>query len=335
NNTRNFYTLIGGCREGLEFELQMAAVCAGSIENVCQRPFFIAGLCVDSPLTHRNHFVEEVWACGHYGIPVFIEADSIAGGTAPLTIAGCLVEVNANVLSGITLAQMKNPGAPCVYASSSGILDMRTLDFAGNAPESTLLHMASAQMAHYYHLPYYGANTPDSKLPDAQMGYEAMQHFMALTMAGCNIIHVAIGNLDKMTLASFEACLIANELFGATDRFLQGIDCSREAIGLDTFKEVGHESHFLETAHSVKYVRSPERWEPKLTDRNSWQAWMNQTGGKDMRERARDLARKILAEHHPVYVTEQQAKEIDRIAAEAQDFFIKQSLQDKTLVRNK
>ena len=323
NNTRNFYALQGGCREGLEFELQMAAVCAGSIEAVRRRPFFVMGLCILSPLTQRWGFVEELWSCGENHIPVYVEADAIAGGTTPFTIAGCAVEVNANVLAGIALAQMKHPGAPCIYSSSSGILDMRTLDFAGSAPESTLLHMVSTQLAHRYGLPYYGANTPDSKQPDAQMGYEAMQHIMALALAGCNIIHVSIGNLEMMKLASFEACLIADEIFGAVYRLLQGVNCSAEAIGVEIFQEVGHKSNFLETLHAARFVRSDERWEPQLTDRHSWQSWMDKTAGKDMAQRANERARRILAEHHPQYVTDEQAKEIDRIAAEAQAYFLK------------
>jgi len=323
NNTRNFYALAGGARRGLEFELEMAAVCAGSVENVSQRPFFVAGLCIESPLTQRHGFVEELWACGQYGIPAYVEADAIAGGTTPFTIAGCAVEINANVLAAIALAQMKNPGAPCIYASSSGILDMRTLDFSGCAPESTLLHMVSAQLAHHYHLPYYGTNTPDSKLPDAQMGYERAQHFLGCALAGVNIIHVAIGNLEMMKLASFEQCLMDNEILGATFRFLGGVDTSREAVGVEAFKEVGHDSRFLESAHTLRFLRTAERWEPRLTDRNSWTTWMERTGGKDMRERAREQAREILSEHHPKYVSDEEAREIDRIAREAQAYFIK------------
>jgi trimethylamine--corrinoid protein Co-methyltransferase len=320
NNTRNFYALTGGCKEGLAYELRMAEICAGSIENVRKKPFFVAGLCVLSPLTHREDLVEELWACGENNIPVYVEADATAGGTTP-----CAVEVNANVLAAIALAQMKNPGAPCIYSSCSGLFDMGSLYFAGSAPESTLLHMASTQLAHFYNLPYYGANTPDSKLPDAQMGYETMQHFMGLAMAGCNIIHVAIGNLEMMRLASFEACLIANEMLGATFRFLQGMDCSRDAIGVDAFKEVKHQSKFIETLHSLKYSNSNERWNPKLTDRNSWEVWMQKTGGKDMAQRANEQAKKLLQEDCPEYVTDKQAKEIDRISREAQQFFIRKA----------
>jgi trimethylamine---corrinoid protein Co-methyltransferase len=125
-----------------------------------------------------------------------------------------------------------------------------------------------------------------------------------------------------MKLASFEACLISNEIFSAVYRLLQGVDCSRDAIGIDAFKEVGHESKFLETMHAVKYVRGNERRELKLTDRNSWTTWQNRTGGKDMAQRANEQARKILAHHHPEYVTAVQAKEIDKIAHAAQKWFV-------------
>ena len=317
NNTRNFYALVGGCREGLSHELEMAAVAAGSIDEVKNRPFFVAGLCIISPLTQRRDFIEELLACGENNIPVYIEADALAGGTTPFTISGTAVEINANVLSAVALAQMVNPGAPCIYASSSGILDMKSLNLGGAAPESTLLHMAQAQLAHHYGLPYYGSNTPDSKLPDTQMGYESALHFLGCALGGVNIIHVAIGNLGMMSLANYEKCLIDNEILGATFRMLQGIDCSRDAIGIDAFREVRHSGHFLETEHALKYLRR-DRWEPELTDRNNWDTWQMLTGGKNMQERAREKAIKILEEHRPIYIGEKEAREIDKIAKAAQ-----------------
>jgi len=320
NNTRNFYSLLGGCREGLKFQLDMASVLTGSIKEVSKKPFFTAGLCIISPLTQRAEFIEELLACGEYNIPCYVEADATAGGTTPYTIAGAVVEINANILAAIALAQMVHPGAPCIYSSSSGILDMQSLYFSGNAPESTLLHMASAQMAHYYGLPYYGSNTADSKLPDAQMGYERAQHFLGCAMGGVNIIHVAIGNLAMMTIANYEQCLIDNEILGATFRLIEGIDTSRDAIGIDAFLEAGHSSSFMQTMHSVKYCRSSERWNPELTDRCNWNQWVAKTGGKDMRERAKEMAKKILKEHNPVYVSEKDRKEIWNIAYEAQEF---------------
>jgi len=318
NNTRNFYALLGGCKEGLKYELEMASVLAGSIEEVSKRPFFVGGLCLISPLTHRKGFVEELLECGKYNIPCYLEVDQSAGGTTPYTLAGTVVEANANIMSAVVLAQMVNPGAPCIYSTSSGILDMRSLNFSGNAPESTILHMALAQMAHYYNLPYYGSNTADSKLPDAQMGYERAQHFLGCAMGGVNIIHVAIGNLAMMSIANYEQCLIDNEILGSTFRFLRGIEVDEDRIGLDAFREAGHSSDFLSTAHTLRYLRSQERWEPRLTDRGNWNQWMRDSGGKDMRERAKDMVKKILDEHHPVYATEKEKKEVFKIAKAAQ-----------------
>lgn len=318
NNKRNFYTLIGGCREGLKFQLEMASIIAGSIENVIKKPFFVAGLCVISPLTHPYGFVEELFECGKYKIPVYIETDGNAGGTTPYTIAGAITENNANIMAAVALSQMANPGAPCIYASSTGILDIQSLNFAGNAPESTLIHMGSAQMAHYYHIPYYGSCTTDSKLPDAQMGYESMEHFLGCAMAGVNIIHVAIGNLAMMGIANYEQCLIDNEILGAAFRLLRGIEVSEESIGLDAFKEINHKSDFLSSTHTLKYCRSDERWIPQLTDRNTWGQWMNLTKGKDMRERAKDMVKDILSKPAPEFVSEKDRKEIWKIARIAQ-----------------
>jgi len=318
NNRRNFYSLIGGCKEGLKLQLEMASVIAGSIENVCKKPFFVAGLCVISPLTHRYGFVEELIECGKYKIPVYIETDGSAGGTTPYTIAGAITENNANIMAAVALAQMANPGAPCIYSSSTGILDMNALNFSGNAPEATLIHMGSAQMAHYYHLPYYGSCTTDSKLPDAQMGYESMQHFLGCAMAGVNIIHVAVGNLAMMGIANYEQCLIDNEILGATFRFLRGIEVNESTIGIDAFSEVKHKADFLSSSHTLKYCRSNERWFPKLTDRNTWGQWMNLTSGKDMRERAKDMVEEILKKPAPEFVSEKERNEIWKMAKVAQ-----------------
>lgn len=93
-------------------------------------------------------------------------------------------------------------------------------------------------------------------------------------------------------------------------------------MDLTLLRSVGIIALFLETMHAVKYVRNNERWNPKLTDRNNWDSWMKKTGGKDMCQRANVEAKRILAEHHPEYVTKEQAKEIDKIAHEAQKWFI-------------
>jgi trimethylamine---corrinoid protein Co-methyltransferase len=125
-----------------------------------------------------------------------------------------------------------------------------------------------------------------------------------------------------MRIANYEQCVMDNEILGATFRMLRGIDTSREAIGVDVFQEVRHAGNFLQTMHSVKYCKSNERWSPKITDRGNWNQWLNKTNGKDMRERAKDEVKKILAEHNPSYATQEEKKMVWEIADEAQKVII-------------
>jgi trimethylamine--corrinoid protein Co-methyltransferase len=78
------------------------------------------------------------------------------GGTTPMTVAGTLVEECANVLTGISLTQFVNPGNPCIFSIASGLMNMSNGDYSGGAPETGLLHAATAQMAHFYKLPFQG-----------------------------------------------------------------------------------------------------------------------------------------------------------------------------------
>jgi len=312
---RPHHTIPGG-PQGVRDHVKMASILAGSTDRLLQAPFYLENVCIESPLYYPKERVEELMEVARYGIPMLIEEDAVAGATTPFTIAGTLVEQNVNILCAVALAQMVNPGAPCIYSISSGIMDMGVGNYSAAAPESTLLHIATNQIAHFYHLPFQGGNTCDSKLPDAQMGYERASHFLALALGGCNIIHVATGNLEQMRLASYEQCLLDSEILGATFRIVEGITVNKDTLGVEVLKEVGPQGNFLAHSQTLRYLRKT-RWIPKLTDRRNWEAW-EIDGAKDMRGRAREEVRKILKEHNPQYVSEDVKKEIDRVAQASQ-----------------
>ena len=274
-------------------------------------------VCVLSPLFQPREIIDQLFECARQRLPMLIEIDTIAGGTAPFTIAGTLVEMNANILSAIALAQLVSPGTPCIYSSSSGVMDMRAAMYSAAAPESTLLHMGSTQGAHYYGLPHQGGNTPDAKIPDAQMGYERASHFLALAYAGCDIIHVATGNLEMMRLASCEQCVIDNEILGACFRIVGGFEVNEDTLGVDVLRDVGHRADFIGHEQTLRHLRKT-RWQPSLTSRDGWETW-EAKGAKDMRKVAREEVRRILSEHHPHYVTQEQAQELDRLARAGQN----------------
>jgi trimethylamine---corrinoid protein Co-methyltransferase len=316
NTSRNYYSQ-GQGGQSIRDQVDMAAVILGSAEALRKRPIFTIVLCLVSPLVQPGIRLEELFACVQYGIPLYIEVDSQPGATTPITIAGTVVEECANVLAGITLAQILAPGHPCIFSIASGIMDMSTGNYSGGAPETSLLHAATAQMAHYYRLPYQGGTGIDATVPDAQAGYERALQVLTNALAGTNFIHLSIGMMEQMLTASYEQCLIDNEILGAAFRITRGIEVNDDTIAFDVIKELGPgNSQYVVHDHTLRYLRQVT-WFPKLTNRQKFEPWMD-GGGKDMRDVARDQARKILAEYHPQYLSAAQIAEIQRIAQAAQ-----------------
>lgn len=323
NTSRNYYSQGMGA-QSIRDQVTMAAVIQGSTQEVMRKPIFTIVVCLTSPLTQAGIRVAELMEAAKYNIPLYIEADAQPGATTPITLAGTLVEQSANILCGIALAQMVNPGTPCIYSIASGIMDMVTTNYSGGAPETTLLHAATAQVAHYYNLPFQGGTGIDATVSDAQAGYERALQVLGCALSGVNFIHLSIGMMEQMLLASYEQCVIDNEILGAALHITKGLTVNKETLAVDVIKEVGPGGNYLAHEHTVRNFRKVN-WFPKLTNRKKWDSWMDD-GGKDMRQRANELAREILKKHHPQHIPEDVAEEVERMAIATQKKAVEEKL---------
>lgn len=317
HTTRNFYSQ-GQGGQSVRDQVEMAAVYQGSAAEVRRRPTFTIVCCLISPLVQTAERVEELMEAARLGVPVYVEVDTMPGGTAPLTTAGALVEECANVLTGVVLAQLVNPGCPCIFSIASGLLNMTNGQYSGGAPETSLLHAATAQMAHFYRLPFQGGTGIDATVPDAQAGYERALQVLTNALAGVNFIHLSVGMMEQMLLASYEQCVIDDEILGAAFRITRGVEVTDETLALDALREVGPGGNFLAHEHTVRHLRR-ELWFPKVTNRETYPGWLA-AGGLDMRQRANARARELLATHDPHPLTPEQEREIERIARSAQQW---------------
>lgn len=316
-NTSKHYYSQGLGAASIRDQVEMAAVIQGSTAAVMAAPIFSLVVCLMSPLVHPPQPAQEIMECARWGIPLWLEATNMMGATAPVTIAGALVEHTANVLAALVLAQLVRPGHPCVFGVCSGGLNMRTGTYVAASPEAVLLHCATAQMAHYYQLPLEGGSGLDACIPDSQAGYERMLQALPMTLAGVNFIHLAFGMIDQLLTSSYEQALIDHEIFSAAFRLAQGIPVTPETLALDQITSVGPGGNFLEQEYTLRRYREAQ-WQPRLTVRQEWSEWQR-AGGKDMRQRANDLASKILREHQPARLEPGQEAELDRMARAFQE----------------
>ena len=312
NTTRNYYSQ-GQGGQSVRDQVQMAAVIQGSTEVVKRRPQFSFVVCFVSPFVHPPEPVQEMMECAGFNIPIWLEPTNMMGATAPLSIAGALVEHTASSLAGLVLMQILNPGHPCILSTASGGFNMQSGTYIAASPEAVLLHCATAQMAHFYGLPFQGGSGLDSCLPDAQAGYERMLQTAPMSLAGVNFIHLAFGMMDQLLTSSYEQAVIDNEILTAAFRLAEGIEVTPESIALDQLKEVGPGGQFIDHDYTLANFRKVQ-WHPTLTTRLAWGEWQKRFEGKDMRQRANEAARRILAEHHPHPLTDEQEAELDRMA---------------------
>jgi trimethylamine---corrinoid protein Co-methyltransferase len=311
NTRRGYYSQALGA-QGVRDQVEMASLLAGGAAAFRARPFFTIVLCLVSPLVHPRIRTEELMECAALGVPVYVEVDALPGATTPVTLAGTLVEQNANVLTGVCLAQMVSPGHPCIYSLASGIMDMSTGNYSGGAPETQILHAATVQIAHSFGLPCQAGTGIDAAVPDAQAGYERALQFLTCALAGADFVHLATGMLEQMLTASYEMCVMDDEMLGAAFRIVRGLEVNEETIALDLIKRVGIGGEYLGEEHTARHMRGVT-WFPSITNRQRWDGWLAE-GGKDMRQRAAERARRILAEHHPVHLEAKAAVELDRMA---------------------
>jgi trimethylamine--corrinoid protein Co-methyltransferase len=232
-------------------------------------------------------------------MPVFLSSAPQSGATSPAALAGSLVQINAEELSGLTYCQLLNPGAPVVLGYVPSVADLRTGNFVGGAPEFALMHAAVAQLGQFYNLPVYNSSgLTDAKLPDVQAGYEKGITGTAAALAGANYIHHSAGFLESLLTVAYEQFVIDDDINGAIMRMVRGIEVTDETLSVDLIEQVcGGEGHYLGTQQSLKMMQT-EYYYPHTGDRQRRQDW-EEDGSQDMRERARARARDILRTHQP------------------------------------
>ena len=282
--------------------LELATVAAGGEEELRKKPCLAGVISADSPLQFDAKLTESVIECASFGLPTISGPMDITGATAPLTLAGTMVQTNATILAGICLVQIINPGTGVVYSDVPAVIDMRTGIASVGGPEQALLCVASAQMAQHYRLPSsVWGGIPDSKIPDIQAGYESALTLLPALLAGAN--QVVGGGLEYYLSACYEMVVIHEEIFGMAKRIAEGIDVNIDTLAVPIIKKIapqaaiGTGSHYLTEKHTLDNIRK-ELYIPKISDKTRRSSW-EKAGSKELRQVARERVKEILAKHEP------------------------------------
>lgn len=274
--------------------MEMAYMVAGGKEAYHEHPFLTHHYCpVVSPLTMDKLSTENVMFFAKEGLPVYPTIVPNAGLTSPMSMAGTLVQGNAEFLSALVLMQMVKEGTPTIYATLGTVADMRSGAYTSGGIECGMLHMAFAQMARFYNVPAGGyVGLTNSKVNDAQAGYETGMSGIAGLLGGMDMFNIG-GLIDALKTFDFAKAVIDDEMAQMMKRVKHGISFSDDDLGLNLIKEIGPGGSFITVKHTISRMKT-EAVMTKMADRDARTIW-EKKGATDIHAKAMKRAKEIMA----------------------------------------
>jgi trimethylamine--corrinoid protein Co-methyltransferase len=271
---------------------EMLSAVAGGDQALALKPTAVFDVCPSPPMLWSDTTCQNLIDCARFSIPAQLISMPLAGATAPVTLAGAIVQHTAESLSGVVIHQLVKEGAPIVWGGSPAILDMREGSTPMGAVETWMISSANVQIGKALGLPthaYMGMS--DAKIIDAQCGLESM---------GSNFV---------AALLSFEKLVIDAEMIGMAKRFVKGIEVHDDPIALFLMQKSGHKGNFLTLPHTRKWYQEEQYMPSEVIDRASFEGWKSR-GEKSTFERARDRVEKLIAACQPTQIAQELRRDL-------------------------
>ena len=284
--------------------IEMLHMIAGGETKWRARPFVSQSNCfVVPPLRFAPEACRCLEAAVRAGMPVFLVSAGQAGATSPAAITGSVVQEIAECLAGLVYVNAVKRGAPAIIGPFCFVSDLRTGAMSGGSPEQALLSAAAAQVVNAYDLTSgVPSGMTDSKMPDVQAGYEKAYNHALIANAGANLLYESAGMVASLLGFSMEQLVIDNDVIGAIQRTIRGLDLSDESLSVESIREtcLRGPNHFLGSEQTLARMQT-EYLYPIVGDRSSPKEW-DEKGRPSILERAGRKLDSILNSHYPTHI---------------------------------
>lgn len=310
-----------GDEESFEMMLRIADILLGDRELLRKKALFPGYVDPISPLGHDQYMLQTLTRFPEWDLPVIVMVMALAGATAPASLAGLLVQQNAEILSSIAIARCVTRSPKIVYGSVSCPMDMTSGIAATGTPEFALVGVASVQMARFYGLPSDVGAQSDSKVVDEQTAYEKMLAAITCTLSGADLAELFLGSTETFNACSPVQLMIDDEIASYVQRVAQGIEVNEEALSVDVISKTGPLGNFLKDPRTLTQFKQ-EHSKARLSDRSTRQQW-TASGSKGAKQRAKERMASLLKSHVPEPLEPEVRKELDKFVKQySRDFSV-------------
>ncbi|WP_147125002.1 trimethylamine methyltransferase family protein [Shimia ponticola] len=249
---------------------------------------------INSPLTFDSIMMGalEVYAANNQAC--IVSPFIVGGAMAPVSVAGTLTQVLAEVLAGIAYSQLIRPGAPVIFGTFVTSIDMNSGAPTFGTPEASQILSGAGQLARRMGLPFRsGGGLCGSKLPDAQAGYETANTLNAALLGGVNFMLHSCGWLEGGLVSSFEKFVMDADQLGVLHKLAAGVAADENAQAMDAIREVGPGGHYLDCAHTHANYQDAF-WRSGVFDYKPFETWADE-GARDTQALATTRVEQMLA----------------------------------------
>ena len=290
----------------------MARILFGE-ETVAAHPVMTSLININSPLTFDSVMMGALEVYAAAGQATIVSPFIVGGAMAPVTVAGTLTQVLAEVLAGVAYAQLVRAGAPVIFGAFVASIDMNSGAPTFGTPEASLITYGAGQLARRLGLPYRSAGAfCGSKLPDAQAAYESANSLNMGLLSGVNFMLHACGWLEGGLVSSYEKFVMDADQLGILHHLARGIDVSENGQAMEAIREVGPGGHYLGCGHTQANFKSAF-WRTDLFDYKPFETW-DEEGARDTEALAAQRVTRLLGDY--------QQPAIDPGIAEALEAFV-------------
>jgi trimethylamine--corrinoid protein Co-methyltransferase len=265
------------------------------------------GFTAHGPLRWTHLALDIFLKSSGYGIPTTVNGEPMAGATGPVSLAGSAAVGNTEILSGIIVNQMLEPGRPLIYnLGLAHIFDMKYATAVTGGPENALFAQASAAMGRFYGVPSSSWVSTESMFDDSQAALEKMFGFETHMATGVSLIW-GMGQLESEKTISLTQLVLDNEMIDYVRRYRDGFVVNSETLQFELVKEVGIGGTFLEAEHTLLNYRE-HLWMPSILNRQP-----RETCKGRLEEVAHAEAERILSEDQGDKIGADELAELKRI----------------------
>jgi trimethylamine---corrinoid protein Co-methyltransferase len=286
--------------------IEMAKIALGNIKN---KPSILALININSPLRLDKMMAEAMVEYIDANQPVLFTPGIMMGITAPVTVAGALVQATAELMGCVAIAQVVNPGLPVIIGLGGFAADLKTARSGFGRPEQALATLVGAQIARRLKLPFRSsAMVTGSHCCDCRSGYERMMTAMGSWSAGTHLCLQAMGILDSINSMSYEQFIIDAEIWSYIKRIASSASVDEKTLATDVI--TSSSGDYLTAKHTLEYMRS-ELYSPELLCEATYENWFS-AGRKDVLELASQRVKSILGEVEQLQINSNIKSELDK-----------------------